>query len=131
MSKLDEQLITLVLEKLDKTHGIVTNLDKKLDLHVQRTEQEFEAIKVLDEQQNALLDEHAKRSDRLEKDNVLREAQLKLEFGTTVNGLDNRVSALEAPLKWFLTTKKGLMWVAGIATSLVALIELLKFITGN
>jgi hypothetical protein len=130
MSKLDEQLITLVLEKLDKTHGIVTNLDKKLDLHVQRTEQEFEAIKVLDEHQNRLLEEHAKRSDRLEQDNKLREEALRKDLKETSKGLDQRVSNLEAPWKWILTTKKGLAWITGAAIGLAAIIELIKLLGG-
>jgi hypothetical protein len=131
MSKLDEQLITLMLEKLDKTHGIVTNLDKKLDLHVQRTEQEFEAIKVLDEHQNRLLEEHAKRSDRLEQDNKLREQALRLDMQNTIKPIESRLSAIEAPWKWVLTTKKGLIWLATIAAAVAGIVELIKLISGN
>lgn len=131
MSKLDEQLIARMMDKLDKTHEVVTTLDKKLDLHVQRTEQEFEAIRKLDQDQNALLAEHAKRSDRLEEDNKLREAALRNEFSTTAKDLDKRVSVLETPWKWILTTKKGIMWLAAIATSVAGVVELIKLLTGK
>lgn len=131
MSKLDEQLIARMLDKLDRTHEVVTTLDKKLDLHVQRTEQEFEAIRHLDAQQNDLLAEHAKRSDRLEKDNQLREASLRRDFLGTTTDLDKRISVLEMPWKWILTTKKGLAWLAAVAVSLAAILELVKLISGK
>lgn len=131
MSKLDEQLIARMLDKLDRTHEVVTVLDKKLDLHVQRTEQEFEAIKTLDEHQNQLLAEHAKRSDRLEMDNQLREQALRLEMQNSIKPLDVRISTLETPWKWILTTKKGLVWLAAVAASIAGIIELIRMLSGN
>lgn len=130
MSKLDEQLIARMLDKLDKTHEVVTSLDKKLDLHVQRTEQEFEAIRVLDAHQNELLAEHSKRSDRLEEDNKLREAALRKEMSENVQTLDKRVSVLETPWKWILTTKKGIVWLAAVATAAAGIVELVKLLGG-
>ena len=131
MSKLDEQLINRILDKLDRTHEVVTSLDKKVDLHVQRTEQEFKAIAVLDAQQNELLAEHAQRSDRLAEDNRLREVSIRQDFLGTTKDLDKRVSVLETPWKWILTTKKGLMWLAAIATSVAGIIELIRMISGK
>lgn len=131
MSKLDEQLISRMLDKLDKTHEIVTTLDKKLDLHALRTEQEFEEIRKLDNHQNALLAEHAKRSDRLEMDNKLREASLRQDFTITAKQLDSRISVLETPWKWILTTKKGIMWLAAVAASVVGIVELIKLLSGS
>lgn len=130
MSKLDEQLLSRMLDKLDKTHEVVTSLDKKLDLHVLRTEQEFEAIRVLDENQNDLLAEHAKRSDRLERDNRLREEALRRDLENTAEQLSKRVSVLETPWKWILTTKKGLAWLAGAALAITAIVELVKLLGG-
>lgn len=131
MSKLDEQLINRILDKLDQTHEVVTSLDKKVDLHVQRTEQEFKAIAILDAQQNELLSEHAKRSDRLAEDNRLRELSIRQDFMGTTKDLDKRVSVLETPWKWILTTKKGLMWLAAVATSVAGIIELIRMISGK
>jgi len=130
MSKLDEQLIARMLDKLDKTHEVVISLDKKLDLHVLRTEQEFEAIRVLDAHQNELLAEHSKRSDRLEADNKLREAALRKEVSEKVQMLDKRVSVLETPWKWVLTTKKGIIWLATVATAVAGIVELIKLLGG-
>ncbi len=131
MSKLDEQLLARMLDKMDKTHEVLTSLDKKVDLHVQRTEQEFDAIKELDMRQNELLAEHAKRSDRLEEDNRLREVSIRQDFMGTTKDLDKRLSILETPWKWILTTKKGLMWLAAIAGSVAGIIELIKMVSGK
>lgn len=131
MSRIDEQLLARMLDKLDKTHEVVTLLDKKVDLHVQRTEQEFEALRALDARQNDLLDEHAKRSDRLEADNKLREAALKLELEKTAKDLDKRVTVLETPWKWVLTTKKGIAWLAAVAGSVAAIVELIRMLSGK
>jgi len=120
-----------MLDKLEKTHDVVTSLDKKVDLHVQRTEHEFNAIRELDARQNELLSEHAKRSDRLEKDNALREASLRHDFLGTTKDLDKRITVLETPWKWILTTKKGLMWLAAVAGSIVGIIELIKMLSGK
>lgn len=130
MSKLDEQLIARMLDKLDRTHDVVISLDKKLDLHVLRTEQEFEAIRELDSRQNELLAEHAKRSDRLEADNKLRELALRKDMDASVKSLDKRVSFLETPWKWVLTTKKGLMWLAAVSAAILGVLELIKLIGG-
>jgi len=131
VSRIDEQLLARMLDKLDKTHEVVTLLDKKVDLHVQRTEQEFEALRALDARQNDLLDEHAKRSDRLEADNKLREAALKLELEKTAKDLDKRVTVLETPWKWVLTTKKGIAWLAAVAGSVAAIVELIRMLSGK
>lgn len=131
MSRLDEQLLTLMLEKIDKTHEVVTSLDKKVDLHIQKTEQEFHAITVLDSHQNELLAEHSKRSDRLAKDNELRELGLRKDLNLVTSELDKRVSVLETPWKWILTTKKGLLWLAAVAGSIVGILELIKLMAGK
>jgi ParB-like chromosome segregation protein Spo0J len=130
MSKLDEQLIARMLDKLDKTHEVVICLDKKLDLHVLRTEQEFEAIRALDAHQNELLAEHSKRSDRLEADNKLREAALRKEVSEKVQAIDERISVLETPWKWVLTTKKGIIWLAALATAVAGIIEFIRRLGG-
>lgn len=130
MNKLDEQLIARMLDKIDKTHEVVISLDKKLDLHVLRTEQEFEAIRLLDAHQNELLAEHSKRSDRLEADNKLREAALRKEVSEKVQAIDERVSVLETPWKWVLTTKKGIIWLAALATAVAGIIEFIKRLGG-
>jgi hypothetical protein len=129
--KLDEQIIARMLDKLDKTHEVVTVLDKKLDLHIQRTEQEFESIKVLDEQQNQLLAEHAKRSDRLEQDNKLREEALRRDMHDAIKPLEDRISILETPWKWILTTKKGLAWISAAIASIIGIIEFIKMLRGS
>ena len=69
-----------LLEQSEETQKTVISLDKKVDLHIQKTEIQLEQIHKLDEQQNDILEEHHKRSDGLAKDNILRERALKLEL---------------------------------------------------
>lgn len=104
----NEDMFSRILKKLDKNQESLNELDKKLELHRQETKYEFQAIKDLDTHQNSILEEHAKRSDRLEQDNKLREEALRKEL----KGLDSRVETLELPKKWFAVTKKWLIWIA-------------------
>ncbi len=42
----------------EATTRCIAKLEKKIDLHIQRTEYELKAINALDEQQNKLIDQH-------------------------------------------------------------------------
>ena len=84
-----------IFELLSNLDDKVTSIDKKLDLHVQRTEFELARIHDLDLEQNQILEEHHKRSDALAKDNILREESLRAELLLT----DKRISKLEHPFK--------------------------------
>lgn len=110
-----------VLEKTEETRGCVTKLDKKVDLHIQKTELELEHIRELDEKQNNLLDEHAKRSDQLEKDNALRERSIRNDF-------ENRFRKIEKPREWLRTTAKMIFWTASGAGALYGAYEFFSFI---
>ena len=111
-----------VLEEARETRGCVQQLDKKMDLHIQKTELEFEHIRELDAKQNLLLEEHSTRSDRLEKDNKLREEAIRLEFG-------ERFEDIEAPRKWLTTTLKVGFWVASGAGAIYGLYEFYEFVS--
>lgn len=114
------RVLQKVLEKQEETQDCVQKLDKKVDLHIQKTEIELEHIRELDEKQNQLLDEHAKRSDRLERDNQLREAALKQQFET-------KFEEIERPRKWLLTTGKVIFWAASGAAALFGAYQFLDF----
>jgi len=85
-----------LLEQSEETQRTVISLDKKVDLHIQKTEMQLEQIHRLDEQQNAILEEHHKRSDGLARDNELREQTLRLELSKnndrTETKLDTKAS---------------------------------------
>lgn len=112
-----------VLEKQEETRGCVTKLDKKIDLHIQKTELELEHIRELDTKQNELLDDHAKRSDRLEKDNHLREMALRTDF-------EQRFQTIEKPREWIKITGKVLFWAASFAGAVYGAHEFWAWIRG-
>ena len=64
-------------------------------------------------------------------DNKLREASLRQDFTITAKQLDSRISVLETPWKWILTTKKGIMWLAAVAASVAGIVELIKLLSGS
>lgn len=126
----DNKLLERIMDRLKENTDMLAAVDKKLDLHIQETKYEFKAIRDLDVLQNAILEEHHKRSDRLAEDNALREASLKKELEVQ----SARIAKLEQPTpasQWWSTTKKWLLIGGGIATAAVAIYEAVKTFLGN
>lgn len=126
----DNKLLGLIMDRLKENTDMVASMDKKLDLHIQETKYELKAIRDLDVLQNAILEEHHKRSDRLAEDNALREASLKKELEVQ----NARIAKLEKPSQakqWWSITKKWLLIGGGIATATVAIYEAVKTFLGN
>lgn len=111
-----------VLEKVEETQTSVNQLDKKMDLHIQKTGLELEQIRTLDEKQNQLLADHAARSDRLEKDNQLREQTLRIYIDDKHDELEtsvtDRIQVIEKPRQWLIMTGKVFFWLASAAGAL-------------
>lgn len=137
MAKLESEEIVLLLksisDKADATKDAVSQLDKKLDLHIQKTDYRFEMIEKLDAEQNELLAKHAQRSEELKRDNDLKERQLRAEIlgegsQSPEKSLKGRVEVLEAPHKWWKFTMKlmaAMAALAGTAGTIKAILSLL------
>ncbi len=123
----DNKLLERIMDRLKENTDTLAAMDKKIDLHIQETKYEFKAIRDLDVLQNAILEEHHKRSDRLAEDNALREVSLKKELEVQ----NARIAKLEAPSIWWATTKKWLLIAGSIATAAVAIYEGVKTFLGN
>lgn len=108
-----DHLHTCLHKTKDELKDMIHEVDKKVD--IQATEMAY--VKVLDEQQNRILDEHHRRSDELKKDNELREAALRRDM----EGVVKRVQSLEAPKKWAGMTKKMILNLGKLAGALTAL----------
>ena len=113
-----------LFEKLDLIHESVNNLDKKLELLTQKTHYEFEQIRTLDTEQNALLAEHAQRSTELARANDLLESAM----NSADTGLSDRIDSLEQPRKivatvfrWTVAGCTGLAAVAGLIYAILRL----------
>ena len=123
----DSKLLGLVIDRLKENSETLAAMDKKLDLHIQETRYEMKAIRDLDVLQNAILEEHHKRSDRLAEDNALREAALRAEMKKQ----EARIEKLEVPGKWLNTTKSWLLKAGAIATAAIAIYEMAKAFLGK
>jgi len=117
-NKKGEVPVGLLQELFEKISGI----DKKLDLHLQEVRYELKSIREQDEEQNKLLAEHAKRSDQLEKDNILREQAIRSDL----QKIEKRVDKLSIPWKIAQYLQIFASWLGGIAFAGVTIIELLK-----
>lgn len=124
-----EQLILDSIKKIsknqDNTYDALIELTTEFKLHKQESQLRWETIEKLDKEQNEILAEHHARSTAIQKDVKLREEALRNElFGA--NGLEERVTKLEAPqmakkliIKWIIT-------VGGIAGAITAILALLN-----
>lgn len=99
-----------VAQKVDSQHDHLLAIDKKIDLHIQKTEYELGAINALDEHQNTLLDEHIRGVRTLEK---MLEAHERKDMDMWVK--------VTAPQTWWIQTVK-LIGQASVIAGFVFLI---------
>lgn len=120
-SQSDDSVYELVRDlgfKIDSISDKVANLDKKTDLNNLSMDKRLEAVEKLDQEQNALLRQHAQRSEELKRDNELREATLRREIFP-------RLNKLEEPRKWLENTRTALLWIGGTCAAIMAILKLL------
>lgn len=105
-------LLRSISDKADQTREMVSSIDKKLELHIQKTEYELKNIHELDGRQNELLDEHIKGVNTLKEwcDDHERANQ-------------ERFQRLEQPRKWLEMTKQIVLWIGSVAGALAAIIH--------
>lgn len=92
----------------------LNKLDKKVDLHIQKTDYRLESINNLDQEQNDILEDHVRGVEALEKIHETHVAEANARFET-----------LEAPRNWLKKTWSVIKW-AGAAGG-VAYIGLLIY----
>lgn len=108
-------------QMLLEIHEMVFNLDKKLDLHIQATQQGFSTIRETDTTQNRLLAEHMARSEAIQKDVELR-----------TGALDKRIKVLEAPRHVIRGIWRAVAYILGpIAIALDAIYHFILTIRGH
>jgi hypothetical protein len=97
----------------------VVELDKKVDLHIQKTEFELSKINELDRIQNELLDQHIEGVNTLKKWCDQHEEQNRFRF-----------EKLEEPRKFVGIAIKVMAAMGTVATAGVAILGLIKLIKG-
>lgn len=132
------EMVRKLLDQSSETQRYVVALDKKVDLHIQKTELQLDLIQKLDLEQNAILEEHHKRSTRLEEDNRLREHALRLELAkfdqllaekmskTDVDIINKRISKIEKPREWLKIFGKVLIALGTGAGALYTIYQLIE-----
>ena len=111
-----KRLLDRIADQLEETQKTVVALDKKLDLHIQKTEYELKEINKLDQIQNEQLALHIQGVDTLKK---LYESHEKADV--------ERFASLEAPSKWLKFTAKLVMGLGAIAGSVMAIAKFLRW----
>lgn len=126
MANKDEEIIGLLSRMMDEQRDARTenmkafsDLDKKVDLHVQRTEYELKSIHEQDAIQNKLLDQHIEGVNTLKRIYDAHDASNNARF-----------SELEKPRQYLKTTTKLLLWLGGIGTAAMGILELVKWLKG-
>lgn len=130
-SSLVHEMFTELGSKMDGIQSQIANIDKRLDLSIQRNEFEFKALNELDIKQNEILKEHHDRSVQLKRDNDLREVSVRNELEATkkatekeLQAISGRVEALEAPRKWWKQTRvKAMAW----GTAIACILEIVRY----
>lgn len=106
-------------------------LDKKVDLHIQKTEFELKRIIEQDQIQNDILAFHSQRSTELKRENDLMEKRLRAEvFGegspAPEKSLRGRIEALEEPREWLRGGKRILLATGGLAAAVFGIIKAIE-----
>lgn len=122
----DDEILSILNRLMDEhrdarseTSKAISNLDKKVDLHIQKTEYELKGIREMDDIQNKLLDQH------IEGVNTL-----KLIHDEHVKENNIRFSKLEEPRKFLKTMTRIVLWLGGIGTAAIGIAELIARLKG-
>jgi hypothetical protein len=129
MARSDEEILMLLrglVEDQRSTNKAVVELDKKLELHVQQTSYELKRINDQDEIQNHLLDKHIEGVNTLKAMHLAHVEENKKQF----DKVDDEIEGLRKPAEWIRTTTKIILWLGGIGTALVGILEIVKWMKG-
>ena len=110
-------LLIKISDQVTDQGKILTKLDKKVDLNIQKVEYELSNIHETDQVQNKLIEEHISGVQTLQGIYVEHKKEN-----------DVRFEALEAPRKWLKTTKKILLVLGSIAAAVFGILKLFSVI---
>lgn len=127
MAQKEDEIIGILSRIMDEQRDaraentkLFSDLDKKVDLHIQKTEYELKEIHKQDSIQNDLLDKH------IEGVNTL-----KLMFEKHEEKDATRFANLEEPRRILKGTMKAVIWIGGLGTALTGVMELVSWLKGN
>lgn len=118
----EAQLLAKVVENTERTAATVSDLTKQFALHVQKMDYELKEISRTNDIQNRILDEHHKRSDRLEEQNELNRIKIRAEiFGEGVLNPAKRETTLLGRIEKLEAPKKAMIWLYGGLMAMLSL----------
>lgn len=127
MSSRDDEIVgllnRLMTEQQDgrvETNSAILQLDKKLDLHIQKTSYELKLINDQDEIQNKLLDAH-----------IAGVNTLKMIHEEHVKENETRFKSLEEPRKFLKTATKVVVWLGSLGVAVVGILEAISWMKGH
>jgi DNA repair exonuclease SbcCD ATPase subunit len=145
-SELEAEFRKLVIDELksisskqDESTKSLNDLTTEFKLHKQESQNRWETIAKLDAEQNAILSEHAARSEALQKQNELTEKSLRAAiFGEGIvdpeqreHTVVGRIEKLEEPRRFMKNLKKIAIAVGAIITALATLYGLFQAIVSS
>lgn len=131
----DDEILALMTKMMDEqrehrseTSKSFAELDKKVDLHIQKTEYELKRINDQDEIQNQLLDQHIEGVNMLRK---IHEAHVS-DNEKQEERNDSRFKKLEEPRRFIKTGTKVVVWLGGLGTATMGIVKILSwFLKGH
>ena len=108
------EVLAKISSQVDHTQKCLDMLDQKVDLSVKKLEAEIVAINRLDEQQNRILEEHIAGVNTLKEMHELQKKEVAA-----------RLAELEKPGEWLKMTRKGILWLGGIAAAITTILKLI------
>ena len=109
------EILGKISSQVADTQVCLEKLNNKVDLSTQKLQSEIEKINQLDEQQNKILDEHIAGVNTLKEMHTLQK-----------NEVGARLKDLEKPREWLKMTRKGILWLGGLAAAVMTILKLLE-----
>lgn len=139
MAEEKKNLLTEIYREVGETKTSVKGLDKKVDTHIDKTEQALKDINEQDAEQNIILSEHKQSLDlHIEGVNTLRDMHvahrreaaeqmviLREALDIQRQECDARIEALEKPYDLVKLMGKVAVWLGGVAGAIYGIIRLL------
>lgn len=117
---------------VSKAKESINELDKKLDLHIQKTEMQTALLDQADKEQEEMLQNYHQKFDNFnsklsEIDELSSELVEKhQEFEKSRDELLSKVENLEKPKRWIIATSKVLIGFGAIASAIYSIYELIQ-----
>lgn len=133
MASKDDEILSLLSKMIDEqrdhrseTATSFSSLDKRLELHIQKTEYELSRINDQDEVQNKLLDQHIEGVNTLKAMHMTHIEENNKQFGQ----VDQEIEKLKEPKKVVTAVIKTVLLSGAVVTALFGILKLIALIRG-